>query len=117
MLYQLHLYDTSKGMLRYRINELKTIRRNWDVAVLVGEFNSFAEESFACRKYVQNRISYVKWTYKTLNTGDNWGLFNSNIGYINLLQASYEEILEFFENNLSTANFDFNEEEMRVLIP
>ena len=46
-----------------------------------------------------------------MNTGDNWGLFNGDIGYINLRQASYEEILEFFEKNLNTANFTFNEEE------
>ncbi len=117
MLYQLHLYDTEKGMINYRIKELRKARKEWGTAVIVGEFNHFALEEYGCKKYNQYDISYTKWTYKTLNTGDNWGLFNGNIGYINLLQASYEEILEFFENNLSTANFDFNEEEMRVLIP
>ena len=117
MLYQLHLYDTEKGMIRYRVNELKKARRNWNVAVIVGEFNNHAEESYACKKYVQNDISYVKWTYKTMNTGDNWGIFNGNVGDIDLMYASYEQIYTFFENNLSTENYIFNKEEMHVIMP
>lgn len=117
MLYQLHLYDTDKGMIRYRVNELKTARRDWDVAVLVGEFNNFAEEAYACRQYAKNNISYVKWTYKTMNTGDNWGLFNGNVGYIDSRQASYEEILRFFEEELDTADYTFNETEMNRILP
>lgn len=117
MLYQLHLYDTDKGMIQYRVKELKTARKDWDVAVLVGEFNNFAEEAYACRQYVKNDISYVKWTYKTMNTGDNWGLFNGNIGSIDIRQASYEEILRFFTEELSTEKFDFNETEMHNIAP
>ncbi|MBP3705267.1 MAG: cellulase family glycosylhydrolase [Clostridia bacterium] len=117
MLYQLHLYDTDKGMIKYRVNELRSIRKKWDAAVISGEFNHFAEESYAVGLYNKNEISYVKWTYKTLNTGDNWGIFNANTGYIDIKTASYEEIYEFFETKLSTENCMFNKEEMHAILP
>lgn len=117
MLYQLHLYDTDRGMIRYRVKELKTARKNWNAAVIVGEYNNMAEEAYACRKYEKNEISYMKWTYKTLNTGDNWGIFNGNVGRIDIKTASYDEIKDFFANSLHTENFDFNAEEMDAITP
>jgi len=117
MLYQLHLYDTEQGMIRYRVDELKKIRRKWDTAVLVGEFNNFEQEAFATAKYARNDISYVKWTYKTMNTGSGWGIFNADTGHIDLNYASYEEILEFFETKLSTENYTFNKTEMHFILP
>ena len=117
MLYQLHLYDTEQGMIRYRVDELKKIRRKWDTAVLVGEFNNFEQEAFAAAKYARNDISYVKWTYKTMNTGGGWGIFNADTGHIDLNYASYEEILEFFETKLSTENYTFNKTEMHFILP
>lgn len=117
MLYQLHLYDTEQGMIRYRVDELKKIRRKWDTAVLIGEFNNFEQERFATKKYARNDISYIKWTYKTLNTGSGWGIFNADTGHIDLNYASYEEILEFFETKLSTEHFTFNKTEMHFILP
>lgn len=117
MLYQLHLYDTDRGMIRYRVKELKTARKDWNAAVIVGEYNNMAEEAYACRKYEKNEISYVKWTYKTLNTGDNWGIFNGNVGRIDIKTASYDEIKAFFENSLRTEKLDFNAEEMDAITP
>lgn len=40
MLYQLHLYDRDKGMIRYRVKELQTACKDWGVAVIVGEYNN-----------------------------------------------------------------------------
>lgn len=117
ILVQLHLYDTERGMLRYRVNELKSARKKWKCAVLVGEFNSFEEEEYACALYAKNDISYVKWTYKTMNTGSNWGIFNANVGRIDIDYASYEEIAEFFGEGLRTENCSFNSEEMRAITP
>ena len=117
MIYQLHLYDTDRGMIRYRVHELKSIRRKWDTAVLIGEFNNHAEESFACDLYAKNKISYVKWTYKTFNTGSHWGIFNNNYGRINIKTASYEDIYAFFEKNLPTEAFTFDHEEMHYILP
>ena len=117
MLYQLHLYDTEQGMIRYRVDELKKIRRKWDTAVLVGEFNNSEQEQFACAKYARNNISFIKWTYKTMNTAGGWGIFNSDCGHIDLNYASYEEILEFFETKLATETYTFNKTEMHLILP
>ena len=97
--------------------ELKRIRRKWDTAVLIGEFNNFEQEAFACAKYARNDISYVKWTYKTMNTGSGWGIFNADAGHIDLNYASYEEVLEFFNTKLSTEDYKFNETEMHFILP
>ena len=117
MLYQLHLYDTDKGMIDYRIGEMKKARRKWNVAVISGEFNHFEQEAYTCRRYNREKISYVKWTYKTLNTGSNWGIFNVNTGTLDIRNASYEEILEFFETKLATENGTFNQNEMQAIRP
>ena len=117
MLYQLHLYDTDRGMVDYRVRELVTARKDWGVAVLVGEFNNQKQERYACGQYRKNQISYIKWTYKTVNTGDNWGLYNGNLKRIDIKTATYEEIAECFENRLHTADFIFNEQEMADISP
>lgn len=117
MLYQLHLYDTDRGMVDYRVRELVTARKDWGVAVLVGEFNNQKRERYACGQYRKNQISYIKWTYKTVNTGDNWGLYNGNLKRIDIKTATYEEIAECFENRLHTADFIFNEQEMADISP
>ena len=117
MLYQLHLYDTDRGMVDYRVRELVTARKDWGVAVLVGEFNNQKQERYACGQYRKNQISYIKWTYKTVNTGDNWGLYNGNLKRIDIKTATYEEIADCFENRLHTADFIFNEQEMADISP
>ncbi len=115
MLYQLHLYDSEKGMIRYRVKELKTARKDWDVAVVVGEFNNHECEEYAQKQYVKNDISRIKWTYKTYNAGETWGLFNKNVERIDIKTASYEEIITFITQNAKTETFNFNAEEMAIL--
>lgn len=117
MLYQLHLYDTDRGMVNYRIQELVTARKDWGVAVLVGEFNNQKLERYACEQYRKNQIGYIKWTYKTVNTGDNWGLYNGSVQRVNIKTASYEEIADCFENRLHTENFILNEQELADISP
>lgn len=115
LLYQLHLYDTERGMIRYRVNELKTARKDLGVAALVGEYNNGEKESYAQRKYRRNDINRVKWTYKTFNAGEQWGIFNKNVERIDIRTASYEELLAFCENEVKTDSFTFNAEEMERL--
>lgn len=115
MLYQLHLYDSEKGMIRYRIDELKTARKNWGVAVVVGEYNNHECEEYAQKKYEKNDISRIKWTYKTYNAGESWGIFNKDVERIDIKTASYEEILTFIKENTKTESFNFNAEEMAIL--
>ncbi len=115
MLYQLHLYDTDKGMIRYRVKELKTARKDWGVAVIVGEYNNHECEEYAQKQYDKNDISRVKWTYKTFNAGKTWGIFNKDVERIDIKTATYEEIITFIKENTKTDTFDFNKEEMAIL--
>lgn len=115
MLYQLHLYDSEKGMIRYRVDELKTARKDWGVAVVVGEYNNHECEEYAQKKYEKNDISRIKWTYKTYNAGESWGIFNKDVVCIDIKTASYEEILTFIKENTKTESFNFNAEEMAIL--
>lgn len=115
MLYQLHLYDSDKGMIRYRVKELKTARKDWDVAVIVGEYNNHECEEYAQKQYAKNDISRIKWTYKTYNAGETWGVFNKNVERIDIKTASYEEIITFITQNAKTETFDFNAEEMAII--
>ncbi len=116
MLYQLHLYDRDKGMIRYRVKELKTARKDLGVAVIVGEYNNGEYEYYAQKQYDKNDISRVKWNYKTYNAGEQWGIFNKNVERIDIKTASYEEIMNFIINNTKTSEFNFNAEEMSNLI-
>lgn len=116
MLYQLHLYDIEKGMIRYRVKELKTARKDLGVAVIVGEYNNGENEYYAQKLYAQNDISRVKWNYKTFNAGEQWGIFNKDVERIDIKTASYEEIMQFFTEEINTKNFNFNAEEMSNLI-
>lgn len=115
MLYQLHLYDSEKGMIRYRVDELKTARKDWGVAVIVGEYNNHECEEYAQKKYEKNDISRIKWTYKTYNAGDSWGIFNKDVERIDIKNVTYEEILTFIKENTKTNSFNFNAEEMAIL--
>lgn len=116
MLYQLHLYDRDKGMIKYRVKELKTARKDWGVAVIVGEYNNGEYEYYAQKQYDKNDISRVKWNYKTYNAGEQWGIFNKDVERIDIKTASYEEIMNFVINNTKTSEFSFNAEEMSNLI-
>lgn len=116
MLYQLHLYDKDKGMIKYRVKELKTARKDWGVAVIVGEYNNGDFEYYAQKLYDKNDISRVKWTYKTFNVGEQWGVFNKDVDRIDIKTASYEEIIAYITENTKTDSFKFNVEEMSRII-
>ncbi len=116
MLYQLHLYDKDKGMIKYRVKELKTARKDWGVAVIVGEYNNGDFEYYAQKLYDKNDISRVKWTYKTFNVGEQWGIFNKDVDRIDIKTASYEEIIAYITENTKTDSFKFNAEEMSQII-
>lgn len=115
LLYQLHLYDSDKGMIRYRVKELKTARKDWGVAVVVGEYNNHECEEYAQKQYAKNDISRIKWNFKTYNAGEQWGIFNKDVKRIDIKTASYEEIIAFIIDNAKTDTFNFNAEEMEIL--
>ena len=113
---QLHIYDRDKHMINYRVNELRKIRKNWNVAVYNGEYNNGEYEYFAQMLYKFCDINRTKWNYKTFNAGSQWGIFNQNVSRIDIKTASYDEILEYVKTIAPTSNFDFNDVEMSNLL-
>ena len=108
MLYQLHLYDTTEGMIDYRISECTTSRDDFDIACLVGEYNNKSFEKLATSKYIDNKISRIKWTYKTLSVNyDGWGLYDKDFKKLDINTALYTEIRDAFKS-LSTNFFKLN---------
>ena len=116
VMYQLHIYDTDRNMINYRVNELRKIRKNWNVAVYNGEYNNGENEHFAQMLYKYCDINRTKWNYKTFNAGSQWGLFNQNVDRIDIKTASFEEIIQFVNEISPTDNFNFNDVEMSNLL-
>ncbi|MBQ4572509.1 MAG: cellulase family glycosylhydrolase [Clostridia bacterium] len=116
VMYQLHIYDKDKNMINYRVNELRKIRKKWNVAVYNGEYNNGENEHFAQMLYKFCDINRTKWNYKTFNAGKQWGLFNQNVDRIDIKTASYEEIIEFVKEIALTDSFEFNDVEMSKLL-
>ncbi len=116
VMYQLHIYDTDKNMIIYRVNELRKIRNKWNVAIYNGEYNNGENEHFAQMLYELCKINRTKWNYKTFNAGSQWGLFNQNVDRIDIKTASFEEIIQFVSEIASTDNFNFNDVEMSNLL-
>ena len=103
-------------MIRYRVKELRKIRREWNVAVYNGEYNNGENEYFAQMLYELFEINRTKWNYKTYNAGSQWGIFNQNVKRIDIKTASYEEIINFILEITPTNTFNFNDVEMSKLL-
>lgn len=116
VMYQLHIYDRDRNMINYRVNELRKIRKKWNVAVYNGEYNNGENEHFAQMLYEFCNINRTKWNYKTFNAGSQWGLFNQNVSRIDIKTASYEEIIDYIKEIAPTDTFKFNDVEMSNLI-
>lgn len=113
MMYQLHIYDDTAEMIDKRAEELLRARDEWGTAVIVGEYNSGALETYAKEIYEKNGISRLKWTYKTVgdNLG-NWGLYNKKIEKPDVRTATYQQLKKLFGTEMRTENgFDFNTDE------
>ncbi len=110
MIYQLHLYDSTKDMIDYRVNELKGVQERYGVAVYVGEFNNSDEnQEYAYRAYKNAGLSWTMWNYKVgrENLG-NWGLYAADVSAPDLNSASYEQILQKWGEALRTEHFTKN---------
>ena len=116
VMYQLHIYDRDKNMINYRVNELRKIRKNWNVAVYNGEYNNGEYEYFAQMLYEFCDINRTKWNYKTYNAGSQWGIFNKDVERIDIKTATYEEIIEYIKEITPTEAFTFNDAEMSKII-
>ncbi len=106
MLYQMHLYDSDKIMIAYRVSELLQLRKDYKVAIYVGEFNNGDQQyTYALDLYRKNKISRTAWTYKVSygNLG-NWSLYRSDIPAADLANDSYQEILDKWSDPLRTTS-------------
>ena len=80
VMYSMHLYDSSASMINSRVNELTSARRNWGVAVHIGEFKNDTEgnQNYAYERYNSNRISWNMWTYKIAGANmGSWSLYQA----------------------------------------
>lgn len=110
MIYQLHLYDSAKSMIDYRVNELKTLRDKYGVAVYVGEFNNSDEnQTYAYRAYRAASLSRTMWNYK-VGRGDlgNWGVYATSRPAADLANDPYEVLLEKWGEALRTEHYTEN---------
>jgi len=80
VMYSMHLYDSSVNMINSRVNELTNARRNWGVAIHVGEFKNDNEgnQNYAYGRYNSNKINWNMWTYKIAGANmGNWSLYQA----------------------------------------
>ncbi len=104
LLYQLHLYDSTAEMLAWRVAELTQIRKDWKVAIYVGEFNN-GDQLYekALKLYTDNKISCTAWTYKvSYDHWGNWSVYRADILPADLANDSYGMILSKWGKNLQT---------------
>ena len=73
---------------------------DYNVPSYMGEFNYFNNyEAWAEGLDLLNSegIHWTMWTYKTVDSYENWGLYNQSIGEIRLEGKTADEIIEFYE--------------------
>lgn len=106
MMYQMHLYDKSKIIIDYRINEIVEAMNNYGVAGYVGEFNndSYDCQDYAYQKYNANGISWTMWTYKTGKPQGNWALYGASKEIVQTQSDSFNEIKKKWGSQIQTIN-------------
>lgn len=118
MLYQMHIYDRTKFMVKHRINELKRFQKKYGVAAYAGEFNCGPQEELAMDLFNQRGISWTTWAYKGAKQrlGNNWFLYVKQMPYVDVNVDSYEDMLCKWGSVLRTDNFDVNAETVKAWI-
>lgn len=117
MMYQLHIYDSTKDMITKRVDELAAAREKYGVAVFCGEYNNREYERYASDLYKKHGISRAKWTYKTLGkSASGWGLYHKDYSKINIETASLDEIKKAFSADLLTdSGFELDASEYNMI--
>lgn len=102
--YHNYLYDDYNNDRGQQIsnmeNKLRLIQEaNYNVPSYMGEFNYFNnmeawEEGLALLN--EAGIHWTIWTYKTIDSYENWGLYNQSIGSIRLEDADLEKTKAFY---------------------
>lgn len=110
LMYQMHVYDTSKDMIDQRVSDLQYYQSQYGVAAYAGEFNSDPNEEYAMTKFNNAGISWSTWAYKgsKQSAGNNWFLYYGNLPYADSTVDSYDTILSKWGTQLKTNNFSTN---------
>lgn len=110
LMYQMHLYDTTKDMIDTRVNELIKFQTKYGVAAYAGEFNCDPNEEYAINKFNKAGISWTSWAYKgsKQTVGNNWFLYVAEKDYADTTVDSYETIKAKWGEAIQTKNFTTN---------
>lgn len=101
MMYQVHLYDDTKGFKK-NTNILKKYMLKYKVAGYVGEFNNPDGKAILG----SSNINYTSWTYKGVNSDNNsFFMYSGTVDKVNPYTDSYEEILSKWGDPIKTENF------------
>ena len=93
------------------MNDIQNIGRDYDVPVLIGEFNCFEDkEAWATmlQLFDDRNYSWTVWSYKTVVTGwwtSSWGVYTCQLKFItenedlkcNISTCTYEEYVSVCE--------------------
>ncbi len=110
LMYQMHIYDTSKSGVDQRVEDLKYYKSNYGVASYAGEFNCDSYEEYAMNKFNEEGISWSTWAYKgsKQNSENGWFLYYNNLPAADSTSDSYDTILNKWGTQLNTRNFKTN---------
>lgn len=111
VIYQTHNYNWRREEIDQKIKDIKD-RKNWNVPVYVGEFQSEGIWDYALKAYNENQISWTTWTYKGVkSTLTGWFIYCSlTTPLVDPEIDSYEEILEKW-SKVSTLEESFKKDE------
>ncbi len=111
VLYQTHNYNWKKEEIDQKIKDIDE-RKDWNVPVYVGEFQSEGIWDYALDSYNKNNISWNTWTYKGVKSGlTGWFLYrNLTMPLVNPEMDSYDTILQKW-GMVGTAEQGFKQDE------
>ncbi len=118
MLYQMHIYDTTKPMVETRVGELRYFQEQYGVAAYAGEFNCGPQEEYAMDLFNEAGISWTTWAYKGAKQrlGNGWFLYVKEIPYVDVTVDEYDVMLEKWGRALRTDRFDVNADTVKAWI-
>lgn len=111
LLYQMHLYDTTKSMIDTRVNELINFQTQYGVAAYAGEFNlGDTNEEYGIDKLNKAGISWTSWTYKGArqDVGNNWFMYVAQKPVADTTKDSFETIKAKWDSQIQTSSFARN---------
>lgn len=111
MLYQMHLYDSTKDNINARVNDLINFQTKYGTAVYAGEFNfGDTNEEYGIEQMNKYGISWTSWAYKgsKQDPGNNWFLYVGQKEVADTTKDSFDEIKRKWGQQIQTSKFYTN---------